>query len=88
MIEYGIPCSEKDYFWAMRGRLITDRLLLAIAHPINPNNTAQLVNKYNEYCRQYANDRCDYTEGELRDMYCGPFFIRPECFSVEVMYIQ
>ena len=88
MHEYDIPCSEKDYFWAKRGREITEDLLLQLLYSLNPIECARLVSKYNEYCRQYENDRCDYTEGELIDMYCGPFNIRPECFSVEAMYIQ
>ena len=88
MIEYGIPCSAKDYYWAVRGREYTDSMLLRLLDAINPLEEANLVAKYNAACRQYNNDRWDYTKGELLDMYCGPFNIRPECFAIEVMYIQ
>lgn len=88
MCDYGIPCSVTEYFEAIRGREATDYLLRSIMTDTDAKSREHQVATYNFCCELYGNDRCDYTLEELEDMYYGPFSIRPECFSVETMYIQ
>lgn len=88
MVEYGTVCSKLDYDMALLGRTKSDAVLDEIVNTDDPKRKAYLVGKYNHLCRIWVNDRCNYTLGELEDMYYGPFSIRPECFAVEIMHIQ
>ena len=88
MIEYGKVCSKLDYAMALLGRIKSDAILDEIVNTDDPKRKAYAVCMYNYLCSRWTNDRCDYTLGELEDMYYGPFSIRPECFAIEIMHIQ